>query len=317
MKIAVIGAGRIGAMHAATVRDLPSVDEVIVVDIDADRAKSIAEELACTFAPDVEALWDSSLDAVIITSATRTHLGLVHAAIDHEVSVLCEKPLTLDLRASQLLADRARDSGCYVTVGFQRRFDPSFRTLRHEVVGGAYGSAFVMQMTHADTAPPPPGYLSTAPGRMFVDMCVHDFDAMRWVAGSEIQSVVAEAVTISDFTEYREFGDVDTIVATLKFENGSIGVLTASRHSPDGYIANMAIRSLGFSGGTPLDRRDSTWMGRFAEAFRNEASEFVGVLSGSGQRGATVEDATKALQAAMAAERSWAEGRRVELEEIG
>jgi len=317
MRIAVIGAGRMGALHARTLADLPEVEELVIADVDASRAVRLAADLGCRVS-DLDAVWAMQPTGVVIASSSRAHHSLVHAALEAKVGVLCEKPLAPDVGQSLEIAIRARDEGVPVVVGFQRRFDASFRTLREEFARGDYGTGYVLDVRHSDTAPPPPGYLGTFPGTMFVDMCIHDYDAVRWLAGCEVEAVSSAGARLSGLPEFEEHDDVDTVVSVLHLENGGLGVVEAFRQSPYGYQATAEVFAPDATGGTsPRPWRTRDWMARFADAFREEVKGFVSTLAGQPAEGATAEDATKVLQIALAAERAFKEGQLVRVDEIG
>jgi myo-inositol 2-dehydrogenase / D-chiro-inositol 1-dehydrogenase len=317
MRIAVIGAGRIGELHARTLAGLPAVEEVIIADSDKTRAFELANDLGCVALDYVDDVWAMRPAGVVIASSSRTHPALVHAALEARVGVLCEKPLTLSLKESVEIANRSQTLGLPVMVGFQRRFDASFQALRDQVAQGEFGTTFVLQMRHSDTGPPPTGYLATSPGTMFVDMCIHDYDAVRWIAGCEVEAVSSAGVRLTGIPEFELHDDVDTIVSVLHLENGGLGVVQAFRQSPYGYQATVEVVASDAVGGTsPRPWHASGWMERFADAFREEIKGFVSALAGLENGGGRAEDATKALQIALAAERAFRERRLVRVEEI-
>jgi myo-inositol 2-dehydrogenase/D-chiro-inositol 1-dehydrogenase len=316
MMVAVIGAGRMGALHAHALVGLPAVEEVAVADLDQARADALAGECGCVATDGIDSVWKLRPAGVVIASSSRAHAGLVRRALDAKVGVLCEKPLTPSLEESFEIADRARRTGVPVIVGFHRRFDSSFLALREQVRRGEFGESFLLHVRHSDTAPPPPGYLGTAPGTMFVDMCIHDYDAIRWLAGDEVQAVSSVGARLTGLAEFELHNDVDTVVSTLHLATGGVAVLEAFRQSPYGYQAHAEVIARDAQGGTFPRRRTGAWFERFADAFRAEIKGFVGALAGEETEGATARDATMALQIALAAERSFAERRTISVGEI-
>jgi len=326
MKVAVIGAGRIGALHATALAGVEEVSDLVVADSEATRASALADRLGCVAADSVEMVWALRPAGVVIASPTTTHPALVHAALDAGVAVLCEKPLTLSLSESAEIADRARSTGTPVIIGFQRRFDAAFRALREDLAGGHHGSTYLVRVRHVDTGPPPPGYLATS-GTMFVDLCIHDYDAIRWIADCEVESVSsAGSRLLSGDLEFDRHGDVDTAVSLLHLESGALAIVEAFREAPSGYEARAeVVASLGVGATAPElvgDPRNggcagaASFIERFADAFRDEIEAFVAVIAGRLQPMSTADDATKALQIALAAERSYQEQRLVRIDEL-
>lgn len=159
MRITVVGAGRIGALHARSLTRLPNV-EVKVADRDPARAETLAASLGCR-SVGLEEIWSGAPAGVVIASPSPTHAELVYAALDAGVGVFCEKPLTTSLSRSAAIAERSRATGVPVLVGLQRRFDPSFRGLRTELAAGTYGETYLLRIRHSDSGLPPPGYLAS------------------------------------------------------------------------------------------------------------------------------------------------------------
>jgi myo-inositol 2-dehydrogenase / D-chiro-inositol 1-dehydrogenase len=316
MRIGVIGAGRMGGLHARALRLLPDVSEVLIADIDPARARETALHEGCTAVADVDALWGKRPRGVVIAASTKMHATLIRRAVRERAGILCEKPLTTTMDESIEIADLVRDAGVPLMVGFQRRFDRAFQDLRAEMNRRA-GAGFVLRIRHADTAPPPAGYLATAPGSMFVDMCIHDYDTIRWLSGSEVAAVSSAGAVLTGLPDFGLHDDVDTVVSTIHLENGSVGVLEAFRHSRDGYVVSGEMIGADADAATPAGKRCDSWYERFCEAFQEEARTFVSSLAG-GHHGeaAGALDATRALQVALAAETAFRERRTVALEPV-
>ncbi len=183
MDIGVIGVGRIGAFHAATLASLPSVDRVVINDVDAERAASLAAERGYEEASSVDDLL-GKVGAVVITSSTDTHAELIHASVDAGLPTFCEKPISLDLESTRSVVEHVRRSRSTLQMGFQRRFDPGFRAASELVLGGGLGNLYLVRMAGHDPAPPHESYIPVS-GGIFRDFSVHDFDALRFVTGRE------------------------------------------------------------------------------------------------------------------------------------
>lgn len=315
MKIGVIGAGRIGALHARTLVGSHRGVDLVLADVDSGRAAELAATLGCR-SVGMDSFWTENPAGVVIASSSDTHAGFVNAALDAGIGVLCEKPLTTVLSEALEISERSRRIGVPVLVGFQRRFDRSFRALREEFAAGRYRDAYVLKIRHSDTGLPPPGYLATS-ASLFVDMCIHDFDAARWISGSEVETVSVTGMSLTRNPEVRANQDVDTAVSVLQLANGSIALVETLRQSPYGYLAEAEAITPSLAGGTlPRGRQAADWMEWFAPAFEAQVEGFLMTLSREATEGATARDATAALRIALAAERSYIENRVVSLGEI-
>lgn len=317
MRIAVIGSGRIGALHARNLVASPRLEQLLVADSDRARARALADELGCTALDDVDAVWAARPDGVVVGSPTATHAALVHAALDAGVAVFCEKPLTLTVHESVEIGARSRATGVPVMVGFPRRFDAAFRTLREAVARRVHGAPYLLRIRHADVAPPHPGYLATA-GTMFVDQCIHDFDAIRFLAGCEVESVSGIGTRVLEgFPEFEQHGDVDTSLSVMRLESGALATVEAFRQAPSAYEATAEVVGASGIAATAFEAPGPiTWPERFAEAFAAEIEAFLDVVAGTRESPCTAEDAASAMQIALAAERSFRERRVVRVEEI-
>lgn len=309
MRVAVLGAGRIGTLHARSLAKLAGV-EVEVADNDPGRAQALAAELGCRRA-DLGSLWSEKPAGVVIASPSVTHAALVEAALEAGVGVFCEKPLTTTLSQSVAISERSRETGTPVLVGLQRRFDSAFRGLRAELASGSFGEPYLLRSCHCDTGLPPAGYLG-ASGSLFLDMFIHDIDAVRWLTGSEVVAVASAGLSLTGDPEVAAQGDIDSAVCTLQLENGSLALLEGLRKSPYGYLAEAEVITATATGRTePQEQRDGSWMERFAAAFEAQIEGFVAVLRGGEAEGATAADATADLRVALAAEQAYREQRSV------
>jgi myo-inositol 2-dehydrogenase/D-chiro-inositol 1-dehydrogenase len=326
----VIGVGRMGVVHAQTLSELSDVDAVMVSDADADRAKEAADDLGLELAPSTEALFDS-VDAVVIAAATSAHAELIHAAADAGVPAFCEKPISLDLRSTQEVMDHVESSGIALQMGFQRRFDDGYRAAHDLVRNGSLGNLYVIRMAGHDPEPPPEDYIGVS-GGIFVDFSVHDFDALRFVTGQEVEEVYADGAVIG-FPVFERYDDVDTGVATLRISGGALAILSVTRHDPLGYDIRMELLGSKDSVAVGVDARSplrsvepgsapapgnsySNFQDRFKAAYRAEMAAFVDVAGGRRESPCSARDALEALRVALACDRSRREHRPVRIEEI-
>jgi myo-inositol 2-dehydrogenase / D-chiro-inositol 1-dehydrogenase len=330
MRAGVIGVGRMGQTHAATLGTIEDVDEVLITDVDLDRAEKVAADTGARTVPTVEELL-AAVDAVVIAAASSAHADLIHACADAGLPTFCEKPITLDLDTTAEVVEHVRRSGIRLQMGFQRRFDAGFRAARDLVVDGTLGVLYVVRMAGHDPAPPHDEYIP-ASGGIFRDFSVHDFDALRFVTGQETVEVFADGAVLN-FPRFETYGDVDTAVATLRLSGGSFGILSVTRHDPLGYDIRMELHGSGDSVAVGWDPRlplrsvepgmppapadaYENFQQRFAAAYRAEMAAFVDVAAGRAESACTAEDALEAMRVAVACDRSRAEHRPVLVEDV-
>src|SRR3990172_3271779 len=190
MKVALLGAGRIGRLHARLLVGTPGVGSLVVADAVAERATEVAAEVGGTTAPSLEAALDGA-DAVIIAAATNAHAGLIREACARGAPTFCEKPLADDLASSLAVAEVVAASGIRFRLGFRRRFDPAYREARRLVESGELGTLYAVRLAGHDPAPPHEDYIP-ASGGLFRDFSIHDFDVIRWLTGDEVAEVYSD-----------------------------------------------------------------------------------------------------------------------------
>ncbi|MET7641187.1 Gfo/Idh/MocA family oxidoreductase [Streptomyces sp. NPDC005438] len=323
MRIGLIGTGRIGAFHARTLRDHPQVDSLVVCDQDQARAKEVADSLDVQLAGDVQELWDSSADAVVIASATSSHAELITAASDRGLPTFCEKPIALDLSGTERALRHVQEAGVPLQIGFMRRFDAGYVAARNAVRAGWLGRLHTLRAVTSDPAPPPADYLPHS-GGLYRDCLVHDFDAIRWVTGREVRQVFALGSDAGP-PMFREAGDVDTAACLLTLDDGVLCTATATRINGAGYDVRLELAgeedqlAVGLGPRTPLTSLEPeatasvepAWPGfleRFAPAYREELAAFVRLARGEGENPCDGREALAALRVAEACERSREEG---------
>jgi myo-inositol 2-dehydrogenase / D-chiro-inositol 1-dehydrogenase len=331
LQVGVIGVGRIGAMHARTLLTLPGVASVTVADTDSAAARRVAAELR-TATTSVDELFAAQPDAVVIATATPGHAPLLARAAESDVSVFCEKPVALDVSTLDDAIRAVDRAGILVQVGFQRRFDAGYRAARDAVATGAVGNLLVVRAATHDPAPPAETYIAVS-GGIFRDLHIHDFDAIRYVTGQEIVEVYADGA-VRETPWFERHGDVDAAVAVLRLSDGTLAILSGTRHDPLGYDVRLevfgtedsiavgidertAIRSVEPGAAQPAQRGHRSFMERFATAFRAELTAFVAaVRAGDGTSACPLTEARAALVVAVAADRSRAERRPISIEEV-
>ncbi|MGY1579002.1 Gfo/Idh/MocA family protein [Streptomyces sp. MN13] len=331
MRIGILGLGRIGAFHAETLSRLDAVESLVLTDPFADAAKAAAERFGGEVVDSPEALLGAGVDGIVIAAATDAHPGLILAGLEAGVPVFCEKPVAGTMREGVEVLKAVEGRDVPVQIGYNRRFDAGFAAARAAVRAGELGRLHTVRSTTLDPAPPPAAYVA-ASGGIFRDCAVHDFDVIRWVTGREVTEVYA--VGGNRGAEYiREAGDADTTGAVLTLDDGTIAVVSNSRHNSRGYDVRMELHGFAdsiavgledklplrsvepgvtFPGGTPHD----FFMDRFAAAYRAELTAFTEVVAGSRPSPCTVADALEAGWIAEACTLSLREHRPVRIAEV-
>ena len=331
LHLGVVGVGRIGVFHAATLVELDNVAAVTLADADADRATQIAAELGVHAAINPQALADAGVDALVIATSTAGHVPMLELAAGSGLPAFCEKPVALDLATLDALVEDVERAGILVQVGFQRRFDAGYRAARDAVATGALGTLLTLRAATHDPAPPSREYIASS-GGIFRDLHIHDFDAIRFVTGEEVTEVYADGA-VRESAWFSEAGDVDTAAAVLRLSDGTLAVLTGTRHDPLGYDVRLEVFGTGDSIGVGIDDRSPlrsvepgagapagpgyrNFLERFEDAYRTELESFVTALLTGGPSPCTLAEARAALVIALAADRSRAERRPVPIEEV-
>ena len=330
MKVALLGAGRIGRLHARLLSGTPGVDELVIADALPERAAEAAAEVGARAVPTLEAALDEA-DAIVIAAATSAHADLIRASADRGLATFCEKPLAGDLGASIEIAGHVARTGIAFQLGFQRRFDSGYAEARRMITTGELGTLYNFHLVGHDPEPPHESYIPQS-GGLFRDFSIHDFDVIRWMTGREVVEVYADG-DVRGFPMFAKYGDVDTAVATLRMDDGALGALTVARHDPLGYDIRAELFgsrdsiSVGLGPRMPmrsvepgvLPQTGPAWphfLDRFATAYRDELAAFVRVARGERPSPCTADDGVQALRIAEAATRSLHEHRPVRIEEI-
>ena len=329
-RVGLLGAGRIGALHGSTLAADPGVERVVVGDVDAERAQALAGKLGSEYGTIEEAM-RSGPDAVVIAASTSAHAGLIRDAVDAGLPAFCEKPVALGYEETLEIVEKVESGGAVLQIGFQRRFDAGYVEAKRLVYSGALGTLYSLRLATHDPEPPHEGYIPTS-GGIFRDLHIHDFDILRWLAGSEVEEVYAVG-SVRGFDVFSRHGDVDTAAALIRMEDGVVAVLTGGRHDPLGYDVRAEVFgsgdsiAVGLDGRTPLRSVESgmpppekpypNFQARFEDAYRAELRHFLRLARGEAENPCTARDALEALRIAMAADLSLAERRPVRLSEVG
>jgi myo-inositol 2-dehydrogenase/D-chiro-inositol 1-dehydrogenase len=323
----LLGAGRIGIIHAENIARHPGARLGAIVDVDPAAAQRLASRHGAAVGTKASVLADPAIEAVVIASSTNTHADLVEAAAHAGKAVFCEKPLDLDCRRAQACLAIVAECGVPLMVGFNRRFDPHFGRLEHQLRGGRIGRVELLSITSRDPSPPPLAYVRVS-GGLFRDMMIHDFDMARWLLGEEPVEVFAAASVLVD-PAIGEAGDVDTAIVTLRTGSGALCQISNSRRAVYGYdqrvevlgskgalrADNVALSTVAFAGaeGIVSDKPLPFFLERYAEAYRRELDHFVDALTRGTPPLPGGSDGVRALALADAALLSLQTGRAIAL----
>ncbi|RLB02376.1 inositol 2-dehydrogenase [Candidatus Heimdallarchaeota archaeon] len=333
VRVAVIGTGRIGKMHARNIKYfIPNAEVIAVADVAWETAKNCAEELGIPRAEKDyrRLLEEKNLDAVIICTSTDTHAQIIKDAASAKKHVFCEKPIALTLKEIDDVLQVVNSEKVKFQVGFQRRFDVNFQKAKECIQTGKIGDPHVLKITSRDSVPPPPEYVKGS-GGIFLDMTIHDFDMARYLLEDEVEEVYAIGSVLVD-PRIGRLGDVDTAVVTLRFRSGTLGVIDNSRQAVYGY--DQRVEVLGSKGmlivqnptsdTTLLSNENGTlsspllhfFIERYTEAYINEIRAFIEAIIEDKDPPVTGEDGRIPVVIAYAAQKSLNENRPVKLSEI-
>lgn len=330
IRIAILGAGRIGRVHARAVASTPGASLVAV----ADPIEAAAREVASAHGAEVrgidaiEAAGD--VDAVLVCTPTDTHSDLIERFARAGKAVFCEKPIDLSLERVRACLATVEETGTTLMVGFQRRFDPDFRALKDVIDTGRIGTVEMVTLTSRDPGPPPADYIRRS-GGLFRDMTIHDFDVARWLLGEEVETVQAAGSVLTD-PAIRELGDFDSANVLLVTASGRQCTITNTRRASYGYDQRIEVHgSLGAV--SAMNHREANieiatvdgyarppllgfFMTRYTAAYAAEIRAFVEAVANGAPVPTTGRDGLMALALAEAAQRAAVESRTVRVDEV-
>lgn len=330
LTLGLIGAGRIGKVHAASVAyRIPTAQIRTIADIDIAAAQRCADQYRIPqVTTDYRALLDDpTIDAVLICTPTSLHPQMIADAAAAGKHIFCEKPIALDLAQVDPAIAAADRAGVKLQIGFNRRFDANHLRVRQAVQDGVIGVPHLLHIISCDPAPPPPTYIPSS-GGILLDMTIHDFDMARYVMGDEIDEVYCAGSVLID-PEIGAAGDLDTVMVMLKFRGGAIGIIDNSRQSVYGYdqrlevlgskgnasTANLYPNAVTFSTAETIhsDRPLYFFMERYTESFAVEMQAFVDAVRNNRPVAVSGVDGRIPIVAALAALRSQKENRPVKI----
>ncbi len=333
LTVGLIGAGRIGRVHAMNLAHrIPTARLAAIADVQETAAVDLARQAGAPLATaDYHRLLDDPrIDAVLVCSATPTHADIIVAAAAAGKHIFCEKPIDLTLAKIDMALAAVAAAGVKLQIGFNRRFDANFARVRRAVCDGEIGQPQLMHIISRDPAPPPLAYVQ-ASGGIFVDMTIHDFDMARFLMGSEVTEVYAAGSVMVD-PAIGAAGDLDTVLITLKFANGALGVIDNSRQAVYGY--DQRVEVLGSAGAIATTnnypnsavlstaaavQRDLPlhfFMERYIESFVAEMTAFVDAVRHDKPVPVTGADGRAPVVLGLAARRSVNENRPVRVNAV-
>lgn len=326
MKVALFGAGRIGKVHAASIKTDPRSNLVAVTDVMAPAAEALAAEYDIAVRTPEDILGDASIEAILIASSTDTHADLIESGIAAGKAIFCEKPIDLSLERAIAVGKAAARHDKPAMLGFNRRFDPNFKALKAALEAGEIGKTEMLAVTSFDPAPPPVSYIKVS-GGLYRDMMIHDFDMCSFLFGMP-QTVMAHGACLVD-PDIGAAGDVDTAVVVLTYADGRLATIRNSRRAPYGY--DQRVEVLGSDGlleaqnelentvvkatkaGVVSAKPVHFFLERYMRAYSIEWSAFIDACLDGSPVPATIQDGINALAMAEAANQSLAAGTPVAL----
>ena len=333
LKVGLIGAGRIGQVHAQTLSNfIPDVQLAIICDLNLAAAQEFAHHFKIPkHTRDLEViLQDKDIDAVVIASSTDTHIPIIHACAQAGKHIFCEKPVSIDLAQLDGALKVVHEEQVKLQIGLNRRFDGNFKHIRNLITANEVGQVHLVRITSRDPILPSLDYIKVS-GGMFLDMTIHDFDMASYLIGGAVTEIYAHGQTLID-PAIREVGDIDTAVITLQFAEGTIGVIDNSRQATYGY--DQRVEVFGSKGAAqannklPHDVILSNQSGihsalplhffleRYMESYIEEMRAFVKAILDDETPPVTGADIRNAIAMGLAAKKSHLENRPVSLTEI-
>lgn len=323
-KFGILGAGRIGKVHAATIANSASATVAYVADAMPEAAAALAQSVGATV-KSVDEIIASDVDAVLIATPTDTHADLIEQAARAGKAILCEKPVSLSVERIEALLPVVEQAGVPLMIGFNRRFDPNFQALQGRIAQGEIGDVELVTIISRDPAPPPVSYIARS-GGLFRDMMIHDFDMARFLVGEEFVTVHALGSALVD-PAIGGAGDVDTASVQMQTASGKIAVITNSRRATYGYDQRIEVHGskgmlrAGNVHMTTVERADGSgftgdviqnfFIDRYVAAYAAEVNAFIDAVEKGTKPVPSGQDGLQAQKLAEAATESRRTGQAV------
>ncbi|MEO9826819.1 MAG: inositol 2-dehydrogenase [Paracoccaceae bacterium] len=330
VRIGILGAGRIGQVHARAVGDTKGAKLVAISDPFPEAAQAIADEHDCDIRTVDEIAAATDIDGVLICSPTDLHADQIEQFARAGKAVFCEKPIDLNIARVNACLSVVKETDAVLMLGFNRRYDADFKALKSVIDEGRIGDVEMITITSRDPGPPPLEYIART-GGIFRDMTIHDFDVARWMLGEEVETVVAQASVLTD-PAIGEAGDFDSVNIILRTASGKQAIITNSRRATYGYDQRIEVhgsKGKAEAGNTHEARIEVAtgdgftrpplldfFMTRYTQAYADEIAAFVACVEDGAQPPTTGNDGLRALILAEAALTSATSGRAVKTSEF-
>lgn len=328
--VGIIGAGNIGKLHVNNLKNIPNVRIKTVSDVFTDHLgewfeTSGAENLTKNYE---DILNDAEIDAIFICSPTNTHAEIIKKASAAGKHIFCEKPISFSDEETMEAFEAVKKAGVKFQIGFNRRFDRNYRKVKDFVERKEIGDLHILKITSRDPQPPALEYIPTS-GGLFMDMAIHDFDMARFISGSEVEEVYVQGTSLIN-PKIKELGDIDTAITTLKFANGSIGVIDNSRQAAYGY--DQRLEAFGSKGSANVNNETETrveflsedgvnqdnplhfFLERYNDAYIKETEEYFEAIRNDEAVSCSFKDGIMAQRIANAAKESLETGQPAKVE---
>ena len=330
IRFALLGAGRIGKVHAKAVTANPAAKLVAVADPIEKAANDIAAQYGCEVRTIEQILKSADIDAVVICTPTDTHADLIEKFSGAKKAIFCEKPIDLSVKRVEECLKVVAKNKTTLMVGFNRRFDPHFMAVKAVIAAGEIGAVEMVTIISRDPGAPPIEYVKRS-GGIFRDMTIHDFDMARFLLGEEITTVSAQGSVLVD-QAIGEAGDYDSVSVMLSTASGKHASISNSRRATYGY--DQRIEAHGSKGSVAAENQRAVsievasakgytrpplydfFMTRYTEAYANEIAAFIDAIGGKAKASPSGEDGLVALVLAEAAVRSAREKRTIQTSEV-
>ncbi len=327
LRFGLLGAGRIGKLHAGNIAASPRAKLVAVADIDQAAAASLAAAHGAEARSPGDIIGAKDIDAVLIGTSTDTHADYIEQAVDAGKAVLCEKPVDLDARRIEACLKVVDKAGKPLMIGFNRRFDPNFASLKRRLNDGAVGDVEMVTVISRDPGPPPIVYIERS-GGLYRDMMIHDFDMARFLLGEEPVVVHALGSVLVD-PAIGKAGDVDTAMVMLKTASGKLCQISCSRRATYGYDQRIEVHGskgmiragnihettveIAGQGGFTSDPVMNFFLERYTRAYQDELAAFIDAVENGTPTSPSGHDGLMAQRLADAATESSQTGKPVAL----
>ena len=327
IKLAVIGFGRIGKIHAENILHMQGVELALIIDPILDKNSHLFDSKTI-ISKDIESLTTfKNIDGVIICSPSIYHIDQIKIVATKIKNIFCEKPLALDLDEIASIQELSLKLNLNLHIGFNRRFDPDFQKLKNDTCNGVIGDIYQIIITSRDPLPPPINYIKDS-GGLFLDMTIHDFDMIRYLTNAEVDEIYVKGKCMVD-PNIGKAGDIDTAIINMKLTNGVIASIINSRKAVYGYdqrieilgskgslqVGNQLLHGLnkGTKKGFSLGNPKHFFIDRYADSYELEMRNFIESIKGKEVSYPSVRDAFKTLEAGIAANNSLIKNKPIQL----